>query len=74
MQKEFYNIGTAKYNIKDYNGAFVDFDLAISINPNFCVALNNRSCANKKLGNNSSSFSDKVSSWHASQKNHARYF
>ena len=40
--EEYFNSGSDKHNLKDYNGAISDYNKAIEINPNLAVAYYNR--------------------------------
>jgi tetratricopeptide (TPR) repeat protein len=45
----FFALGTAKYNLKDYDGAIADYTKAIEIDANHAYAYNNRGVAKKNL-------------------------
>ena len=48
---EFYNSGTLKENLKDYNGAILDYSKAILLNPEYGKAYFNRGLCNSYLQN-----------------------
>ena len=45
-----YNSGTAKYYLKDYQGAIADYNKAIEINPQYALAFANRGDSKRRLG------------------------
>ena len=48
--KEFFEKGTAKYNLQDYSDAISDYNKAIEINPDHAEAYYNRGIAKINLG------------------------
>ena len=52
------NRGSAKFNLKDYQGAIEDYDKAIELDPNYAKAYNNRGAAKGNLGDNQGAIKD----------------
>ena len=56
--EEYFNSGSDKHNLKDYNGAISDYNKAIEINPNLADAYLNRGVSKDELKDFNGAISD----------------
>lgn len=47
----YYNNGIAKYDLKNYKEAILDYDMVIELNPEFALAYYNRGSARHNIKN-----------------------
>ena len=56
--EDYYNKGTSKFSLKDYNGAIAEFNTAIQLNPDYAITYYNRGLAKDELKDYTGAISD----------------